>query len=98
MTLDGRGSEVRQIRDGDLGHRRAEEIGRRHPSGAEHDRDIMPRDAGELGEVLCALVRSGIGLGGRRVLVHAANLSAPRGGRPIESGFGDVQAPCRLGD
>ncbi len=50
--------EPREVGDRDVVCRRADGIGGRHPAGAEHDRDVMPLDAGEFGQPLRGLCRS----------------------------------------
>ena len=53
MALDGRRREAGQVGHGQVvGVAVAERVDGRHPAGAEHQRDVVGVDAGQLGEAL----------------------------------------------
>ena len=80
VALDRRWEEARQVGDGELGDGLAQQVRCRDPAGPEHERDVVPRAAGALGEHLGGVRRSG-----PRVVVqvgaHAPTLAGPGAGR-----------------
>ena len=70
--------EVRQVGDGEVGHRLADEVDGRHPARAEHERDVVALHPGEAGELGRGLAGGGGRVGLQEVGAHAPDATHPR--------------------